>query len=113
LAPNFHIPSQLAAKFTPKYLVLFSTLGTLKTDDAKSVGAFRISWSTTRVGANPIVSQSQAAAATAAHPSLAPLLLAACTSDSTHLTDSQYHIKTQKIPFDILSEHCFFSSRRI
>jgi hypothetical protein len=58
-------------------------LGTLKTDDAKSVVAFRISWSTTRVGANPIVSQSQAAAATAAHPSLAPLLLAACTSDPT------------------------------
>ncbi len=32
---------------------------------------------------------------------------------STHLIDSQYHIKTQKIQFDILSEHCFFSSRRL
>ena len=70
-------------KISSKYLVLFSTLGTLKTDDAKWVVAFRISWSTTRVGENLIVSQSQAAAATAAHPSLAPLLLAACTSDST------------------------------
>ena len=84
LAPNFHIPSQLAAKFTPKYLVLFSTLGALKTENAKSLVAFRISWSTTRVGANPIVWQSQAAAATAAaHPSLVHLFLAACTSDST------------------------------